>query len=448
MLSAAAASSDSSANTLGTSIYSFGSGAFGCLGLGDDLSRSIPTLIPLLNGMQITKVVANGNVAGVVTNNGIYTWGLGTSGALGHGDCSVLSQPRLVDRFTGHHMIDLSMSETHSCALELLPNGQTRVWVFGNRALGLPTPPAPQSARGDSYRSPVASPLPTPVPTAFSSPIPIPLTALDGCNIRSIACGKHHTLALSENGDVFAFGADRNGALSLGLDAVTQQPIIEQQTPRNLSREVEILKGKKIKQIAAGNGSSYFLTDSGDVLASGNNEYGNLGCGSSTRRFYSPVPVKTLKRIKHIAAGAFHAAAVDEDGRVFTFGWNHQGQLAQGHRHMMNGIPLAVDFTNSGSSTSKNMNANRNVDPIRIQSVAAGFENTAFVSVTDRLYVSGKGRDGQLGRGNHTNESVARSTDVPLEVDQLTNNNLAVVQVACGSDFSIALVKKKGVEQK
>lgn len=45
---------------------------------------------------------------------------------------------------------------------------------------------------------------------------PQPVTALAGENIKKLACGWRHTMALTETGKVFAWGRGNNGQLGIG----------------------------------------------------------------------------------------------------------------------------------------------------------------------------------------------------------------------------------------
>jgi alpha-tubulin suppressor-like RCC1 family protein len=65
------------------------------------------------------------------------------------------------------------------------------------------------------------------------------------------------------------------------------------------------------------------------VCAMGSNNYGQLGDGTTTDRRW-PIPVGSLTRIRAIAAGSYHALAVDLDGTVWAWGYNSYGQIGDG----------------------------------------------------------------------------------------------------------------------
>ena len=57
--------------------------------------------------------------------------------------------------------------------------------------------------------------------------IPQTISSLSGCNIVKIACGDTHTLAVTDCGDLYAFGRNQNGQLGLGTthDAIVPQHV-------------------------------------------------------------------------------------------------------------------------------------------------------------------------------------------------------------------------------
>jgi RCC1 and BTB domain-containing protein len=74
-------------------VWTWGSGEFGKLGIGDDEKHTDPVLIPALQSVAVTEVSAGGFHSAALADDGIiYTWGGGDKGQLGHGDESRFTQ--------------------------------------------------------------------------------------------------------------------------------------------------------------------------------------------------------------------------------------------------------------------------------------------------------------------------------------------------------------------
>jgi hypothetical protein len=92
---------------------------------------------------------------------------------------------------------------------------------------------------------------------------------------------------------------------------------------------VSFLGGPKVEQaIAAGGWHSLALTESGEVYAWGGNGFGQLGLGD-TRNRLTPTQVPGLGRVKAIAVGLEHSLALTESGEVYAWGqrcgWRYPG---------------------------------------------------------------------------------------------------------------------------
>lgn len=86
-----------------------------------------------------------------------------------------------------------------------------------------------------------------------------------------------------------------------------------------------------IMQVATGPNHTLALTLDGTVWAWGSNEYGQLGDGTTTDR-PTPVRVPSLGRVIAVAAGKHHSIAIQDDGSVWAWGNNARGQLGDSTR--------------------------------------------------------------------------------------------------------------------
>ncbi|WP_244304551.1 S-layer homology domain-containing protein [Leucobacter viscericola] len=136
----------------------------------------------------------------------------------------------------------------------------------------------------------------------------------------SVAAGNNHSLGLTSEGNAYAWGLNR-GALGTG-----------DQIDRLSPSAVLMPEGIKFASIAAGGGShSLALSDDGDVYGWGSNSYGQLGDGSLERRLL-PTRVMMPESVKFvsIAAGGDQSFALTEAGELYSWGLNDQGQLGDG----------------------------------------------------------------------------------------------------------------------
>ena len=163
--------------------------------------------------------------------------------------------------------------------------------------------------------------------------------------------------------------------------------------------------------IAAGGGHSVALREDGTVWAWGTNPNGQLGDGTTTRRT-TPVQVQNLENVTAIAAGAGHSIALREDGTVWTWGWNTRSQLGDGtiqNRHMPGQVQNLTNIT----------------------AIAAGIHHSAALGENGRVWAWGTNVNGQLGDGAAT--AYGRS---PVQVQNLMN--VTDISIAAHGNHSVA----------
>ncbi len=135
--------------------------------------------------------------------------------------------------------------------------------------------------------------------------------------IVSIFAGKDVSFALTSDGDVYSFGLNYD---KLGLSNV----------PRHKPVFIPTLSLiKNISSISTGYNHSLAVTSDGNVYAFGCDTYGQLGLGRLNIQQNNNIPIliPTLKNIILTSAGKDHSLALPADGHVYSFGNNRQGQL-------------------------------------------------------------------------------------------------------------------------
>ncbi|KTF92284.1 hypothetical protein cypCar_00012608 [Cyprinus carpio] len=99
-----------------------------------------------------------------------------------------------------------------------------------------------------------------------------PLKGLDNRQVIQIACGDHHSMALTKDGQLFVWGDNSHGQLGLKKDHPGSPS----------AQHVQSLSGIPLAQISAGGDHSFGLSLSGVVFGWGKNSAGQLGLGDTT----------------------------------------------------------------------------------------------------------------------------------------------------------------------
>ncbi|MEI6092988.1 MAG: Ig-like domain-containing protein [bacterium] len=141
-------------------------------------------------------------------------------------------------------------------------------------------------------------------------------------NITAVEAANQHSIALKNDGTVWAWGSNGNG--QVGINTATSS--------YNYTNEVLLLGSasplSNITAISSCNGSNHSLALKNDytVWAWGYNSSGQLGDGTTNLR-YQPIQVLGLTDVIAISAGNYHSLALKSDGTVWAWGQNNYGQI-------------------------------------------------------------------------------------------------------------------------
>ncbi|EPX58144.1 BNR repeat domain protein [Cystobacter fuscus DSM 2262] len=192
--------------------------------------------------------------------------------------------PVLVEGLSG--ITTIAAGNSHSLALD--KSGV--VWAWGDNTLG-------QLGNG----------------TQDESTTPVKVQGLP--TIKLIAAGGAHSLALDTENRVWTWGSNDEGQLGNGNKGGLR------------TLPIQVLNLKDVKQLAAGIRHSLALTNDGNVMAWGSDSAGQLGDDLSLKEQLSPVETSSLTNVIAISAGHSHSLALLSNGALFAWGSNSYGQL-------------------------------------------------------------------------------------------------------------------------
>lgn len=148
-----------------------------------------------------------------------------------------------------------------------------------------------------------------------ATPAPVDIT---GMTLVRGAFGLTHSLAIRDDGSVFAWGHNAFGQLGLGDTVARLEP-------------TQIPGLANVVQVRVGQQHSAALTADGVVYTWGANTVGELGGNSDlTTVVLSPRRVQIAAVVVDLACGTAHCLALTEGGRLYAWGGNRYGQLGDG----------------------------------------------------------------------------------------------------------------------
>ncbi|KAH6847302.1 regulator of chromosome condensation 1/beta-lactamase-inhibitor protein II [Chaetomium sp. MPI-CAGE-AT-0009] len=338
---------------------------------------------------------------------GVYAWGSNAGKVVApDSDETVIKTPRRIPYFDGQILRDLKLDRDFGVAVN--EKGDLLQWGTG-----------------------------------FSKDAVAPTATLTGKGISKIAISRDRIIALSSNGSVYSIPV-----------AKSDQAMGEKQTSKSSWLPF------------CGLQHCLLLTSKGRVFsaASSSEEFpskGQLGVPGLTWQtrpsgpYDQPHEVKSLSgsNIKSIATGAFHSLALDDKGRVFSFGDNTTGQLGRE-------TPIGAVVDTPSPLPISNLYSGTNMLP-KVTAIAAGGHNSYFTvdatktqsqtpseagrTVAD-TWACGAGIHGGLGTGKWTHVSATptkiKSLSSLYEYDEAANRitPIRLAQLAVGSTHACAIL--------
>ncbi len=309
-------------------------------------------------------------------NNTIYAAGSNLDGRLGLGDC--IDKLNMV-KFEKKDIKKIVCGGFHTVALSFNPN-KICVWGYNNKGqLGL----------GHTVNE------------------KIPKEVILPEKIKSVSCGREHTIVLAESGAYYGFGDNRY--FQLGLGDTNNKLLPTKNSSVNF------------KKIYSGHSFNFAKTICGQIYSWGSNRDGQLGLGNYTS--YVTPQKCNLSNVISISCGVHHAGALLYSGKVYTWGKNCYGKLG----HNTNVLSMTeIDIQNimslkCGSDSTifldkfgdvyicGRLSIMYNLIPIklavsRITKCILGNEYCLLLKYDDSCYVFGHNESGQLGLGDTVNQ--------------------------------------------
>lgn len=281
------------------------------------------------------------------------------------------------------------------------------------------------------------------------------------CTVSEAACGPHFFSVVTGTGQLQTWGLAEYGRLGHGPDHDLFFPVERPLRVMTLMSDI-------VEQVACGSHHVVCVTRQGQVYAWGDNRCGQLGTGSigEDRGFY-PVEVSALqgKHIKQVACGNMHTLALTSGGQVYSWGRANGGRLGRiplnqtGHNFPNPGLvendwsyrileTTSQPFSLVDPEALNEQRAARNISTGSNEGTAsehgetggdsvvwisAGWAHCAAVTQRGAVFSWGVGGDGRLGHGSHC------SLLFPAQIRSLASSYICIKKACAGYAHTIFL---------
>ncbi|KAF4532598.1 hypothetical protein B566_EDAN013376 [Ephemera danica] len=289
---------------------------------------------------------------------------------------------------------------------------------------------------------------------------------LEGIRVRVIASGNSagHSVIVAEDGRCLTFGRNPKGQLGVGDCNRRDSPTL-----------VESLKEETIVGAACGRHHTLFLTDRGEVYSAGDNKLGQCGIGNQNPIVSTATKIKYKGApIVKVDCGGEFSLVLDCRGVLFSFGCPEYGQLGHNSdgKYFVTCNKLGFACETKPKRIMFYVEKGRDghtqpVDDVEIRELACGTNHTVVVDSKRRAFSWGFGGYGRLGHADTKDEMLPRlikffdaqgrgvksglgemrkSSTTPIEVKAL--EGVHIMHVVCGVSHTLMLARDDTEEEK
>ncbi|MGW8481846.1 RCC1 domain-containing protein [Microbacterium sp. NPDC055903] len=309
--------------------YAWGNNVNGSLGTGTTVNATIdaPAVVQTPPGVSFVDIASSGETAYAVDENGnLYSWGTGFNGSLGNGTSASTMQPlpTLVVEDVASPFVDVIGGQ--DMGLALTADGEVYSWGWAGSegsdwigALG----------NGDVDGSVV--------PVRVALPDDVVITQVSSSTDES-----SFSLALADDGRLFAWGSNYNAQLGTGAPSFDANP-----TPLLITAP----EGVIFTQIQTLYRSALALDQNGNVWGWGQEAFGELGTGGGGwDPGYSaqivPASMPEGVTFSTLVGGTTNGFGLTSDGTAYGWGANFDGAIGTGLTGNIT-APTAIPFPES-----------------------------------------------------------------------------------------------------
>lgn len=285
-------------------VYCWGYNGVGALGNGTFTSSDVPVAVDTSGALAGKRVVAIGasdyQGFAITEDHLVFAWGRNTQGELGIGVTGgVYPSPTPVvmsGALSGKIVMDVSGGDFYSLAR----TSDGGLYAWGDNTDG-------QLGTGNNT----------------ASNVPVAVAGLGGKLVAAVEAGVFHALVLTTQGEVYAFGRGLNGRLGHGAAVSSNLPVQVGTTGA--------MSGKTIIQISATRHHSLALSSEGKVYAWGANDAIGLGEGGVLPEALTPIEVGGSlagKVVTRVGTGWGSSYAFTTGNEMYAWGINYDGNLA------------------------------------------------------------------------------------------------------------------------